>query len=263
MNEESKDGKVDIIPMEELLPKVEKPVQPNNSNTNQPVNSSLNNQEYVNNIQPTNNNQNNIQQNNNVNQINNQNSSIVEIEKMKSDNVLQKGNKENTWQKMAGEQNQNVGNNSSIMNEKPSSKAANFLGIVIALAIVGVGAYFLIFNTNKRKLVCTRKTSEYIEDEISVSFKDSKIIGFSMQSVYDLSSLTDDVKETAKKEDICASYKSSYEELYTFKNCHSKISGDKIIISLDMDIKNNNNEEVNVLDIRDNLEQAKYTCVEK
>ena len=263
MNGENKDGNVDIVPMEELLPKVEKPVQPNNSNTNQPVNSSQNNQEHVNNIQPTNDNQNNIQQNNNVNQNNIQHSSIAEIEKMKSDNVLQNSNKENTWQKMAGEQNQNVGNNSSIMNEKPSSKAANFLGIFIALVIVGAGAYFLIFNTNKRKLVCTKKTNEYMEDEISVSFKDSKITDVSMKSVYDLSLLSEDVRETAKKEDICASYKSSYEELYTFKNCRSEISGDKITILLDLDIKNNKNEEVNVLDIRDNFEQDKYTCVEK
>ena len=252
MNEEKKEDNVDIIPMEDLLPKVEKTVQPENNNQN---------------IQPqvtiNSNNGNNQNNYNNVNQINNQNSSIVEIEKMKSDNVLQKGNKENTWQKMSSEQTQNVQNNGTIMNEKPATKAANFLGIVIALAIVGVGAYFLIFNTNKRKLVCTKKISEYIEDEISVSFKDSKIIGFSMQSVYDLSPLSENLREAAKKEDICASYKSSYEELYTFKNCHSEISGDKIIISLDMDIKNNNNKDVNVLDIRDNFEQDKYTCVEK
>jgi len=149
---------------------------------------------------------------------------------------------------------------SSNTNTKSSNNIKTIIMIVVLLIAIGGGLYYILNSGPSRTLVCNH-SGLFMEEEMKFEIKNDKVDAITLQTVYDLSSLSDDVKEKAKNEDSCKDFKSSYDEIYEFKNCRQSISGDKITISVDLDVKNSKNVDSNEISkFRENLEKIGYTC---
>ena len=255
-----KKNDIDIIPMEDLMP-MGNPKQPEQEQKVEPIieNKSeiINENTFVTDNNPNNNEQvNKVPTNDNI--INNE--PVNENIPNNNDTPIVKEN-ENVNQTVISQKPVMESSNNINTSNAKSNDFVKIIMIVVLLAAIAFGVYYILNSGPSRTLVCNH-SGLYMDNEMSITVKNDKIDKIGLKVTYDLSEFTDELKEKAKSEDSCKSFKSSYEELYEFTDCHQQVSGDKVIISMNLKIKTNDNsatsEELSTF--RENLEKTGYTC---
>ena len=138
----------------------------------------------------------------------------------------------------------------------------------IGLAAVVVLMTLLVSGCGKTQKLSCVQNPDNIDIEFNIGFKGNTIQTMDFSYNYDISGLTDTLKETIKKQDFCVQVKEAmkdYKEAFT--DCKSSIKDDHLIVTSVLDInkiaKNALEKMTSIESAKAELEQQGYACTIK